>query len=130
MSITCKKPVGKTCEKKLIRKKLSEKHLLEELSEKSGKNLMGKNYKAPNCKASYYKSFQKLLKKTETTDQNNLSGKICWKNLSWKNLLVKKSTLQMFTGNCRDFAGKLECRDFKITGIAGIPIIPIISHFR
>ena len=43
---------------------------------------------------------------------------------------LAKPTLQMFAGNYRDFAGKSECRDFKITGIAGIPVIPIISHFR
>jgi hypothetical protein len=30
----------------------------------------------------------------------------------------------MFTGNYRDFAGKLECRDFKFMGIACIPTIP------
>ena len=36
------------------------------------------------------------------------------------------STLQMFTGNYRDFTGKLECRDFKFMGIACIPAIPVI----
>ena len=35
------------------------------------------------------------------------------------------STLQMFTGNYRDFTGKLECRDFKFLGIACIPAIPV-----
>ena len=34
-------------------------------------------------------------------------------------------TLQMFAGNCRDFAGKSECRDFKFRGIACIPAIPV-----
>ena len=38
-------------------------------------------------------------------------------------------TLQMFAGNCRDFAGKLECRDFKFRGIACIPAIPVILKF-
>jgi hypothetical protein len=32
----------------------------------------------------------------------------------------------MFTGNYRDFTGKLECRDFKFMGIACIPAIPVI----
>ena len=32
----------------------------------------------------------------------------------------------MFAGNCRDFAGKSECRDFKFMGIACIPAIPVI----
>ena len=36
------------------------------------------------------------------------------------------STLQMFAGIYRDFAGKSECRDFKFTGIACIPAIPVI----
>ena len=31
----------------------------------------------------------------------------------------------MFAGVCRDFAGKLECRDFKFMGIACIPAIPV-----
>ena len=35
-------------------------------------------------------------------------------------------TLQMFAGIYRDFAGKLECRDFKFTGIACKPAIPEI----
>ena len=35
-------------------------------------------------------------------------------------------TLQMFAGIYRDFAGKFECRDFKFTGIACIPVIPVI----
>ena len=35
-------------------------------------------------------------------------------------------TLQMFAGNCRDFVGKSECRDFKFMGIACIPAIPVI----
>ena len=35
-------------------------------------------------------------------------------------------TLQMFAGFYRDFAGKSECRDFKFTGIAFIPAIPVI----
>ena len=35
-------------------------------------------------------------------------------------------TLQMFTGNYRDFTGKLECRDFKFMEIACIPAIPVI----
>ena len=40
------------------------------------------------------------------------------------------STLQMFAGNCRDFAGKSECRDFK-RGIACIPEFSVhkISKF-
>ena len=38
-------------------------------------------------------------------------------------------TLQMFRGNCRDFAGKSECRDFKFRGIACIPSIPVILKF-
>ena len=36
------------------------------------------------------------------------------------------STLQMFTGNYRVFAGKSECGDFKFMGIACIPAIPVI----
>ena len=32
----------------------------------------------------------------------------------------------MFAGIYRDFAGKLECRDFKFTRIACIPAIPVI----
>ena len=32
----------------------------------------------------------------------------------------------MFAGIYRDFAGKSECRDFKFTGIACIPAIPVI----
>ena len=36
------------------------------------------------------------------------------------------TTLQMFAGIYRDFAGKLECGDFKFTGIACIPAIPVI----
>ena len=39
------------------------------------------------------------------------------------------STLQMFAGNCRDSAGKLECRDFKFMGIACIPAIPVILKY-
>ena len=35
-------------------------------------------------------------------------------------------TLQMFAGIYRDFAGKLECGDFKFTEIACIPAIPVI----
>ena len=35
-------------------------------------------------------------------------------------------TLQMFTGNYRDFTGKSECGDFKFMGIACIPAIPVI----
>ena len=35
-------------------------------------------------------------------------------------------TLQMFGGIYRDFAGKSECGDFKFTGIACIPLIPVI----
>ena len=38
----------------------------------------------------------------------------------------KICTLQMFAGNYRDSAGKLECRDFKFMGIACIPAIPVI----
>ena len=38
----------------------------------------------------------------------------------------KVTTLQMFTGNYRDFAGRLEYRDFKFMGIACIPAIPVI----
>ena len=34
--------------------------------------------------------------------------------------------LQMFAGIYRDFAGKLEYGDFKFTGIACIPAIPVI----
>ena len=37
-----------------------------------------------------------------------------------------KTTLQMFAGIYRDFAGKSECGDFKFTGIACIPAIPVI----
>ena len=33
-------------------------------------------------------------------------------------------TLQMFAGIYRVFTGKLECGDFKFTGIACIPAIP------
>ena len=36
------------------------------------------------------------------------------------------TTLQMFAGIYRDFAGKSECRDFKFMGIACIPAIPVI----
>ena len=36
------------------------------------------------------------------------------------------STLHMFAGIYRDFAGKSECGDFKFTGIACIPAIPVI----
>jgi hypothetical protein len=32
----------------------------------------------------------------------------------------------MFAGNYRDSAGKSECRDFKLMGIACIPAIPVI----
>ena len=32
----------------------------------------------------------------------------------------------MFAGIYSDFAGKLECGDFKFTGIAFIPPIPVI----
>ena len=32
----------------------------------------------------------------------------------------------MFSGIYRDFAGKSECGDFKFTGIACIPAIPVI----
>ena len=32
----------------------------------------------------------------------------------------------MFAGIYRDFAGKSECGDFKFTGIACIPAIPVI----
>ena len=32
----------------------------------------------------------------------------------------------MFAGIYRDFAGKLECGNFKFTGIACIPAIPVI----
>ena len=35
-------------------------------------------------------------------------------------------TLQMFAVIYRDFAGKLECGDFKFMGIACIPAIPVI----
>ena len=38
------------------------------------------------------------------------------------------STLQMFAGNCRDSAGKLDCRDFKFMRIACIPAIPVVSE--
>ena len=37
-----------------------------------------------------------------------------------------EATLQMFGGIYRDFAGKSECGDFKFTGIACIPAIPVI----
>ena len=50
--------------------------------------------------------------------------------LLWKkdvnSIIFHCITLQMFTGNYRDSAGKLECRDFKFMGIAGIPAIPVI----
>ena len=36
------------------------------------------------------------------------------------------ATLQMFAWIYRDFAGKSECGDFKFTGIACIPAIPVI----
>ena len=36
------------------------------------------------------------------------------------------TTLQMFVGIYKDFAGKSECGDFKFTGIACIPAIPVI----
>ncbi len=39
---------------------------------------------------------------------------------------IKVHTLQMFTGNYRDFARKSECRDCKFFGIACIPAIPVI----
>ena len=35
-------------------------------------------------------------------------------------------TLQMFAGIYRDSTGKWECGDFKFTGIACIPAIPVI----
>ena len=47
-------------------------------------------------------------------------------SLNMNNLVRFKGTLQMFAGNCRDFAGKSECRDFKFMGIACIPTIPVI----
>ena len=40
-------------------------------------------------------------------------------------LIQLSTTLQMFTGNYRDFTGKSECRDFKFMGIACIPAIPV-----
>ena len=50
-------------------------------------------------------------------------------SLNMNNLVRFKGTLQMFAGNCRDFAGKLECRDFKIIEIAGNPhSIPVKSN--
>ena len=39
------------------------------------------------------------------------------------------ATLQMFTGNYRDSAEKSECRDFKFTGIACTPAIPVILKY-
>ena len=36
------------------------------------------------------------------------------------------TTLQMFAGIYREFAGKSKCGDFKFTGIACIPAIPVI----
>ena len=39
---------------------------------------------------------------------------------------IKMTTLQMFAGIYSDFAGKSECGDFKFTGIACIPAIPVI----
>ena len=35
-------------------------------------------------------------------------------------------TLHLFAGIYRDFVGKSECGDFKFTGIACIPSIPVI----
>ena len=39
---------------------------------------------------------------------------------------LHRNTLQMFEGIFRDFAGKSEWGDFKFTGIACIPAIPVI----
>ena len=39
---------------------------------------------------------------------------------------IVNTTLQMFAGIYRDFAGKSEWGDFKFTGIACIPAIPVI----
>ena len=36
----------------------------------------------------------------------------------------------MFAGIYRDFAGKSECGDFKFTGIACIPAIPVIFEIN
>ena len=44
----------------------------------------------------------------------------------WKMDDCTELALQMFAGIYRDFAGKSECRDFKFTGIACIPAIPVI----
>ena len=58
----------------------------------------------------------------------------------WQEIVVKRpfntllrfpnkgavTTLQMFAGIYRDFAGKSDCGDFKFTGIACIPAIPVI----
>ena len=57
-----------------------------------------------------------------------------WENLPTNFYLGKENglrlpTLQMFAGIYRDFAGKSECRDFKFTGIACIPAIPLILIF-
>ena len=46
-----------------------------------------------------------------------------WKSRRYRTTFT---TLQMFAGIYRDFAGKSECRDFKFTGIACIPAIPVI----
>ena len=40
------------------------------------------------------------------------------------------TSLQMFAGIYRDFAGKLECRDFKFKGIACITAIPVIVEIN
>ena len=45
---------------------------------------------------------------------------------TWKLTSVAFTILQMFAGIYRDFAGKSECGDFKFTGIACIPAIPVI----
>ena len=43
-----------------------------------------------------------------------------------KNLRSAQASQQMFAGIYRDFAEKSECGDFKFTGIACIPAIPVI----
>ena len=43
-----------------------------------------------------------------------------------KNLRSAQASQQTFAGIYRDFAEKSECGDFKFTGIACIPAIPVI----
>ena len=60
--------------------------------------------------------------------RNNLeNGMVGYSKMEYTKIWIH--TLQMFAGIYRDFAGKSECgdfKDFKFTGIACIPAIPVI----